>query len=315
MGGGNVVSDDTIEKGYAFRIAYTDAAAHSTFAIASYSGFGSGDHYAEPTTFTNQLTLSNGKLAVTASTTTRATLSIPHGTAPTSPVNGDVWTTTSGLFARINGTTEQYARLASPDFTGAVGIGVASSSTTFAIFGTGTTAKSSLRIPHGAAPTSPINGDMWTTSTGLFARINGTVQQFSHIASPTFTGTPAAPTAAVGTTTTQIATTAFVRTPSVQAVTSSATVTATAADDMVVVTAQAAGITFANPTGTWLQGQVLKIRLKDNGTARAIAWGANFRPMGVALPLTTTLSKTMYMHFIYNSTDTKFDLMGINEEF
>jgi hypothetical protein len=30
-----------------------------------------------------------------------------------------------------------------------------------------------LRLPHGAAPTSPNNGDMWTTTAGLYARING----------------------------------------------------------------------------------------------------------------------------------------------
>jgi hypothetical protein len=30
---------------------------------------------------------------------------VPHGTAPTSPVDGDVWTTTAGLYVRINGVT------------------------------------------------------------------------------------------------------------------------------------------------------------------------------------------------------------------
>jgi len=45
------------------------------------------------------------KIIATASTTSAASLNIPHGTAPTSPVNGDVWTTTVGLFARINGVS------------------------------------------------------------------------------------------------------------------------------------------------------------------------------------------------------------------
>ncbi len=45
---------------------------------------------------------------------------------------------------------------------------------TFAFIGAaGTTGKASLRIPHGVAPTSPVNGDMWTTTSGLFVRING----------------------------------------------------------------------------------------------------------------------------------------------
>lgn len=33
-----------------------------------------------------------------------------------------------------------------------------------------------LRLPHGAAPTSPTNGDMWTTTSGLFVRINSATQ-------------------------------------------------------------------------------------------------------------------------------------------
>ena len=37
----------------------------------------------------------------------------------------------------------------------------------------GTTAISSLRVAHGAAPTSPVDGDIWTTTAGLFVRING----------------------------------------------------------------------------------------------------------------------------------------------
>lgn len=47
----------------------------------------------------------SGKLVTAASTTSQAGLNLPAGTAPTSPVNGDLWTTTTGLFARVNGTT------------------------------------------------------------------------------------------------------------------------------------------------------------------------------------------------------------------
>lgn len=45
------------------------------------------------------------KVVTPASTTASASLNIAHGVAPTTPVNGDVWTTTSGMFARINGAT------------------------------------------------------------------------------------------------------------------------------------------------------------------------------------------------------------------
>jgi hypothetical protein len=47
----------------------------------------------------------SGVPKTSASTTTRASLRVPHGTAPTSPVNGDLWTTTAGLYVRINGAT------------------------------------------------------------------------------------------------------------------------------------------------------------------------------------------------------------------
>lgn len=37
----------------------------------------------------------------------------------------------------------------------------------------GTTANASVNIPHGVAPTSPVNGDMWSTTTTLNFRLNG----------------------------------------------------------------------------------------------------------------------------------------------
>lgn len=37
-----------------------------------------------------------------------------------------------------------------------------------------TTSISSVRMPHGAAPTTPTDGDWWTTTVGAYVRINGT---------------------------------------------------------------------------------------------------------------------------------------------
>lgn len=50
-----------------------------------------------------------------------ASINIPHGVAPASPVNGDIWTTSAeGLLTRINGATKTYADLESAQtFTGA----------------------------------------------------------------------------------------------------------------------------------------------------------------------------------------------------
>lgn len=182
------------------------------------------------------------------------------------------------------------APLASPTFTGTV------SGITAAMVGLG-------NVNNTSDANKPVST---ATQTALDLKAN--------LASPTFTGTPAAPTPTAGTSTTQIATTAFVRTPGVQSVTSSATVTATAADDIVKITAQAAGLTLANPTGTWAEGQGLVYRIKDNGTARSISYGAKFRAIGVTAPTTTVISKTLYIGVIYNSTDDKFDIVSTAQE-
>jgi hypothetical protein len=98
----------------------------------------------------------------------------------------------------------------------------------------------------------------------------------------------------------------------VQTVTSSATVTPISTNDLVIITAQAVGLTLANPTGTFTEGQALMIRIKDNGTARAITFDTNYRAIGVTLPTTTVISKTLYLGIIYNATDGKWDVVGYN---
>lgn len=104
------------------------------------------------------------------------------------------------------------------------------------------------------------------------------------------------------------------RSPSIQAVTSSATVTPTFDDDMVKITAQASALALADPTGTPIPGLGMVIRIKDNGTARAISYGSQYRAIGVTLPTTTVISKTLYLAMIYNSDDTKWDVVAVGQE-
>ena len=120
--------------------------------------------------------LTGGKLTVAAGVTGYASLNVPHGVAPTTPTNGDLWTTTAGLFARVNGATEELAVLSSNTFTGTQ------------IMPAATTALASLRIPHGTAPTTPTNGDVWSTTGGVLVRVNGVSQQLAHLSANTFTG-------------------------------------------------------------------------------------------------------------------------------
>lgn len=57
--------------------------------------------------------------------------------------------------------------------TPAMAVGIAGSTSTALNLAASTTSVSSLRLGHGSAPTSPTNGDLWTTTSGLFVRING----------------------------------------------------------------------------------------------------------------------------------------------
>ncbi|MFL5121688.1 MAG: DUF2793 domain-containing protein [Microvirga sp.] len=46
-----------------------------------------------------------------------------------------------------------------------------------------------LRLPHGVAPTAPVNGDLWSTTAGWFVRTNGATQQLEvYNAAATFAG-------------------------------------------------------------------------------------------------------------------------------
>ena len=103
--------------------------------------------------------------------------------------------------------------------------------------------------------------------------------------------------------------------PSVNEAASSATFTINADQQSDgVLTAMAAATTIAAPTGTPVQSQSLVFRFKDDGTARGITWNAIFRAIGVTLPTTTTASKLLYVGCKYNSTDTKWDVVSVQEE-
>ena len=84
--------------------------------------------------------------------------------------------------------------------------------------------------------------------------------------------------------------------------------------DQSIITAQSGALTIAAPTGTPVHGRKLIIRLKDNGTARALTWNAIFQVIGVTLPTTTAVNKTIYVGLIYNTTDTKWDVIAIKEQ-
>jgi hypothetical protein len=76
-------------------------------------------------------------------------------------------------------------------------------------------------------------------------------------------------------------------------------------------------ITIAAPSGSPLQGQQILLRIRDNGTPRAITWttsAGGYRPIGGALPVTTVASKMLYVGCIYNATDSFWDVVALSQE-
>jgi hypothetical protein len=84
--------------------------------------------------------------------------------------------------------------------------------------------------------------------------------------------------------------------------------------DQYQLTALAADATFAAPAGTLVNGMPRFIRIKDNGTARTLAWNAAYRAIGVTLPTTTVINKTLYLGMKYNSADSKWDVLAVGQE-
>jgi len=99
--------------------------------------------------------------------------------------------------------------------------------------------------------------------------------------------------------------------------TSSATPTINTDDyDAYSITAQAADITSmtTNLSGTPTNFQTLIVRIKDDGTARAITWGASFEAKGTSLPTTTVISKVLTVGFIYDTVTSKWGCVASQQE-
>ena len=90
------------------------------------------------------------------------------------------------------------------------------------------------------------------------------------------------------------------------------------AAEIYVITAQAGALTIAASTlRTPTNGEKMTIRIKDNGTLRAITWGTGtggWRAVGTALPTSTTAGKTIYIGAIYNSNDARWDVVSTAQE-
>jgi hypothetical protein len=89
------------------------------------------------------------------------------GAATGTPPNGSIWVTSTGLDFQAGGLTQQ-----------AVGNG-ANAWTGKQSFVASATGGAGVNLGAGVAPASPVNGDLWATSGGLFAQIGGSTVQFT----------------------------------------------------------------------------------------------------------------------------------------
>jgi len=103
----------------------------------------------------------------------------------------------------------------------------------------------------------------------------------------------------------------------VTTITSSATPTVNTDNcDAVTITALATAITSMTSglTGTPANFDMLLFRIKDDGTARAITWGASFVARGATLPTTTVLGKILHALFIWNSVTSLWECISTSQE-
>jgi hypothetical protein len=88
--------------------------------------------------------------------------------------------------------------------------------------------------------------------------------------------------------------------------------------DQYQLTALAEAVTLPADSGSPANGRRIIFRFKDNGTARALTWTTGssnaFRAIGVTLPTTTVISKTLYVGCIYNSADSRWDVIAVAQE-
>lgn len=86
--------------------------------------------------------------------------------------------------------------------------------------------------------------------------------------------------------------------------------------DIAAITAQAAALTIAAPTGTPVDGQSLTIRIRDNGTSRTIAWNAAYTAFtAIDLRTTTVTGKTLLFQFIYCLAEAQWQLIHSNASY
>jgi hypothetical protein len=105
-------------------------------------------------TTTGQISCPSGLTSASGLAVTSGTTAVQALTCTTVVASSSVTCTAVVASGAISGTTGTFTGLVLTPATAAV-------------------AGAGFRLPHGTAPDSPTNGDLWTTTAGVFARLNG----------------------------------------------------------------------------------------------------------------------------------------------
>jgi hypothetical protein len=103
--------------------------------------------------------------------------------------------------------------------------------------------------------------------------------------------------------------------PRVSSAASASSVTPDVASfDVYAFTALAATLAINAPIGTPVNGNRLVFRILDNGTSQTLNWNGTYTAIGVTLPTATTINKTTYVGCIYNTNNTRWDVVAVTTQ-
>lgn len=124
--------------------------------------------------------LVTGGSTISAPATAARTLVIGQGTAPTANATDAtvIWTADRGATAGKNGVHFRTEDGTTHVIADRVGHGTLTPTAALHV-ANGSASQSALNLTHQTAPSSPNDGDVWTTTSGIFARINGVTKQLN----------------------------------------------------------------------------------------------------------------------------------------
>lgn len=257
------------------------------------------------------MTLSNGGI-ITSSTWQASTIGVGYGgTGQTSYTDGQL------LIGNSTGNTLTKATL-----TAGTSIGITNGSGAITITNSAPMVYpgSGIAVSTGsawgtskAAPSGVIVGDSDTqtlTNKTLTSPVIGTITNTGTLTLPTSTDT------LVGRATTDTLTNKRItsRVVSITGAAGGAITPTSDTADQYTITALGASCSFAAPSGTPTDGQKLTIRIYSAAAQSITSWASTtggYRAIGVTLPSTTGVGKTIYVGSIWNAADSKWDVVSV----